>query len=232
MLQTVNVATKDIRAYEAIVGTQRISEILALAAPLRGARVLHLNATAYGGGVAELLGALVPLMQSLGIHTDWKVMAGAPELWETTKAIHNLLQGASIAESVPSSVRNTRRGRRAVDLQRTITAQWTPRMENIWQRYNELTAEMFEGDYDFVVVHDPQPAGVLEYLARQKPENRATKWIWRCHIDLTRASPDVWGFLRPYLARYDAAIFTMLGYVKSDVPTREIALIAPAIDPP
>lgn len=231
MLQTVNVATKDIRAYEAIVGTQRISEILALAAPLRGARVLHLNATAYGGGVAELLGALVPLMQSLGIHTDWKVMAGAPELWETTKAIHNLLQGASIAESVPSPVRNARRGRRAVDLQRAITAQWTPRMENIWQRYNELTAEMFEGDYDFVVVHDPQPAGVLEYLVRQKPENRATKWIWRCHIDLTRASPDVWGFLRPYLARYDASIFTMLGYVKSDVPTPEIALIAPAIDP-
>src|SRR5579885_3712580 len=99
MLESVLVLPKDINDYRPFVGDQRIDEIIAQAAPLRGARVLHLNATAYGGGVAELLSGLVPLMRSAGLNADWKVMAGAPELWETTKAIHNLLQGANLAET-------------------------------------------------------------------------------------------------------------------------------------
>src|SRR5690242_15529621 len=98
MLQLVPVLPKDVEDYRAIVGNERIDAIKALATPLKGARVLHLNATGFGGGVAELLSTLVPLMRSVGIDAEWRVMAGAPELWEATKAVHNLLQGAVIAD--------------------------------------------------------------------------------------------------------------------------------------
>ncbi len=229
MLEQVPISSKEIDDYRPIIGDQRVDEIVALAKPLRGARVLHLNATAFGGGVAELLSAVVPLMRSVGLDAEWRLMVGAPELWEVTKAIHNLLQGAYIcptATPLASAIR-----RRGAIRERAIGACWTPEMADVWRCYNALTAERFEGTYDFVVIHDPQPAGVLAFLLQQRPELRVGKWIWRCHIDLTRARADVWDFLRPYLAPYDASIFTMLEYVKQDMPTPRVALIAPAIDP-
>jgi trehalose synthase len=231
MLQLIPVSPKDVQDYRPIVGDHVIDEIEQLAAPFKGARVLHLNATGFGGGVAELLSTLVPLMQSVGIDAEWRIMASAPELWDATKAIHNLLQGAELrsdqsTESTPRSSPSTKRM-----TARSIVANWTPSMVQVWQRYNQLTAACFEGDYDFVVVHDPQPAGLLEYLSARVPASRNALWIWRCHIDLTRANHQIWEFMRPYLAPYDAAIFTMQEYVKPDIPIREIALIAPAIDP-
>jgi trehalose synthase len=231
MLQLVPVRPKSIDDYRPIVGDRRVEDIQALAAPLRGARVLHLNATGFGGGVAELLSTLVPLMQSVGIDAEWRVMAGAPELWETTKAVHNLLQGAAIADTIDQVwIRPARtRAARSSDLP-NISAPWNPAMVDVWKYYNGLTADELSEGYDFVVVHDPQPAGV-RCLLDSRISGWTTRWIWRCHIDLTRANPTVWDFLRPYLAPYDAAIFTMLEYVKPDTPVREIALIAPAIDP-
>jgi len=233
MLQSVPVSTKNIQDYRPIVGEERIDEIFALAAPLRGARVLHLNATGFGGGVAELLTTLVPLSCSLGLDVDWKLMIGAPELWETTKAMHNLLQGATIVSEASSRVAIA--SGLAVGppplFPPVIEAPWTVEMASLWKRYNELTADEFDGQYDFVVVHDPQPAGLLVYLLNTQPQQASTSWIWRCHIDLTNANSEVWEFLRPYLAPYDAAIFTMQEYVKPDIPIDQIELIAPAIDP-
>lgn len=228
MLELVSVSPKDINDYRPIVGDRRIDEIIAQAAPLKGARVLHLNATGYGGGVAELLGTLVPLMRSVGLDAEWRLMVGAPELWETTKAIHNLLQGAAILPPLtyPGACEAHRYDRR-----RAIGARWTPEMGAIWERYNALTADMLDQHYDFIVVHDPQPAGVPYFLLDRAPKPVSSKWIWRCHIDLTRARPDVWSFLSRYLASYDASIFTMQEFVKPDIPTPEVALVAPTIDP-
>jgi trehalose synthase len=156
-------------------------------------------------------------------------MASAPELWDATKAIHNLLQGAELKSDHTPEPPPASGLRRTTN--RPIKATWTPSMVQVWQRYNQLTAAYFEGDYDFVVVHDPQPAGLLEYLSARVPACRDASWIWRCHIDLTQANQQIWEFMRPYLAPYDAAIFTMQEYVKPDIPIQEIALIAPAIDP-
>ncbi len=229
MLEPVSISPKDIDDYRPIIGDRCVDDILALAAPLRGARVLHVNATAFGGGVAELLSTLVPLMRSVGLDAEWRLMAGAPELWETTKAIHNLLQGAYISPTPLPLVPAIRR--RGSIREKAIGACWTPEMADVWKHYNELTAERFEGTYDFVVVHDPQPAGLLSFLREYRPGQSLGKWIWRCHIDLTRARGDVWDFLRQYLTAYDASIFTMQEYVKHDIPTPKVALIAPAIDP-
>ncbi|MGH2461140.1 MAG: glycosyltransferase, partial [Chloroflexota bacterium] len=228
MLELVPVSPKDINDYRPIVGDRRIDEIIAQAAPLKGARVLHLNATGYGGGVAELLGTLVPLMRSVGLDAEWRLMVGASELWETTKAIHNLLQGASI--QLPATYPGPRESVRH-DRRRVISARWTPDMGAIWERYNALTADRLDQRYDFVVVHDPQPAGVSYFLHERIGQSTTAKWIWRCHIDLTRARPDVWSFLSRYLASYDASVFTMQEFVKPGIPTPEVALVAPTIDP-
>jgi trehalose synthase len=232
MLQAVPVLPKDVQEYRPIVGDDVVDEIVALAKPLKGARVLHVNATGFGGGVAELLSTLVPLMRSVGIDAEWRLMASGPELWDATKSIHNLLQGATLRTSEATAPHpSLLTGRSRQPTMPAISATWTTAMVQVWQHYNQLTAEEFEGDYDFVVVHDPQPAGLPGYLSTSAPADRKSKWIWRCHIDLTKANCEIWEFLKPYLARYDAAIFTMQEYVKSDIPIAEIALIAPAIDP-
>jgi len=204
MLTSVPVTPKTLADYRAIVGDAPIDEIRRLAEPLRGARVLHLNATAFGGGVAEILSALIPLLNDLGLKADWQIISGADEFFAVTKAIHNGLQGMFVP--------------------------WTPAMRDTWLHYNRLNADLLDGEYDFAVIHDPQPAGVLG-LAIERGRPKVGKWVWRCHIDLTAAQPDLWDFLRPYLAPYDAAIFTLKDYAKDDVPTPRLFFLPPAIDP-
>lgn len=205
MYGSVPTVPKRIEDYRPIVGDRRIDELIDLARPLKGARVLNINATAFGGGVAELLGTLVPLMKDLGIQADWQVIRGSDEFFNITKAIHNTLQGMFVP--------------------------WTHEMRDIWLRYNALNAEAFDEDYDYIVIHDPQPAGILYFLTQQLGRRPLGKWIWRCHIDLTDAQLDVWDFLRPHVMLHDAAIFTLQGYVKSDLAMPLVAIAPPAIDP-
>lgn len=201
MLRTVETATKSLDAYRPIVGEDVLARIRNLAEPLRGARVLHINATAFGGGVAEILQTLVPLMQNVGLDASWQVINGADEFFNVTKAMHNGLQGMDIP--------------------------FTSEMQAIWQRYNEANARALEGEYDFIVVHDPQPAGLLHFTGG-KPGRR---WIWRCHIDTSHPNPTFWDFLTRYLDGYDAAIFTMREYVGPGVTFPHLAIIPPTIDP-
>jgi trehalose synthase len=205
MFGSVPTTPKSIEAYRRVIGDERVEEILRLANQIKGARVLHINATAFGGGVAEILATLVPLMSDLGLQADWQVIRGADEFFNVTKAMHNSLQGMFI--------------------------EWTPQMREIWTRYNQQNADMFDEDYDFVVIHDPQPAGMLGMVQQRLGKRPAGKWVWRCHIDLTESQIDVWDLLHPYLEPYDAAIFTMAEYVKDDLLSPLLFTIPPAIDP-
>ena len=200
-LRTVEVETKRLAAYQPIVGEETVERLRALATPLQGARVLHVNATAFGGGVAEILHTLVPLMRDVGLDAHWQVINGADEFFTVTKAMHNGLQGMDIP--------------------------FTPEMQTVWQRYNEMNARALTGDYDFVVVHDPQPAGLHHYTGGRG----GRVWIWRCHIDTSHPNPAYWDFLAPYIAEYDAAIFTMKEYVGPGVSFHHLAIIPPTIDP-
>ena len=200
MLQRVAVGRWSLNAYRDVVPAHILEELAEAAKPLRGARILQLNATAYGGGVSELLRSSVPLLHDLGLTVDWSVIAGHAEFFRATKAIHNGLQGAHAG---------------LTDEERTA--------------YLDCTAEnatAIEGTYDFVIVHDPQPAAILDIVGR-----RGARWIWRCHIDTSEPNPQVWSFLRPFLAAYDAAIFTMPQFVPRDFPVAHVEIIAPAIDP-
>lgn len=201
MLEQVKVEPKSLDAYRPIVGEAAIDEIRRVAEPLRGARVVFINATSFGGGVAEIFGTLVPLMRDAGLEAEWQVIPGADEFFQVTKASHNGLQG--------------------------MDTPFTPAMQATWRQYNQLAAEQFEGKYDFVFVHDPQPAGLLTFRERAGGRH----WIWRCHIDTSSPSPAFWDFYSPYINAHDAAIFTLKDFVGPGVRCRHVAIIPPAIDP-
>ena len=94
MLQPVAVGSKILADYTHIVGRDLIEEIRELAEPLKGARVVHVSATAFGGGVSEILYTLVPLMKDVGLEVEWQVIYGREEFFNATKLMHNALQGA------------------------------------------------------------------------------------------------------------------------------------------
>jgi trehalose synthase len=199
-LQIVNVGTKHLGDYASIAARGLMDQIRALAEPLAGKRVLHLSATAFGGGVAEFLYTLVPLMRDAGLEAEWQVIYGQDEFFDVTKTIHNALQGDPTGLS--------------------------EEQKEIFRRYNALNAEALEGEYDFVIVHDPQPAGMVEHA-----RDHADRWIWRCHIDLSTPNPQVLDFLLPCIRLHDAAIFHRREYVPDTERLPAAWIWPPAIDP-
>lgn len=205
MLERVPLLEKDLNTYAEIVGTDTIERIRALAEPFHGARVLHVNATAYGGGVAELLATHVPLLQAVGIAAEWQVIHGSDEFFAVTKAVHNGLQGGEIP--------------------------WTPEMQRVYLEKVLDNALLLEGEWDYVVIHDPQPAAMLSFLEDSSARRGQTRWIWRCHIDLTAARSEVWEFFRPYVEHHDASVWTMPEFVPESLNMDRVVLAPPCIDP-
>jgi len=204
MLNPVITIPKSLEDYRPIVGDQVIEEIHSLAEPLRKARLIHVNSTSYGGGVAEILSTLVPLMNDVGLRAEWQVIGGDDKFFQVTKTMHDCLQGTPIP--------------------------WNQYMSKVWLQYNQMNAELFDRNYDFVIIHDPQPAGILK-MVRQSGRARRGKWLWCCHIDLTESQEDAWQFLRPFVEMYDGLIFTLKDYVKHGLKVSHIFIVPPAIDP-
>ena len=207
MTECVLTDKRALQDYQPFIGQECIDEIRKLAKPLAGAKVLHLNATAAGGGVAEILKVLTPLMCDVGLSAEWQIIKGKDEFFEVTKAMHNGLQGKPV--SLSSS------------------------MEETWVKYNDINAQSLScnGTYDFVIIHDPQPAGILKLLNNGNGHNRKGHWLWRCHIDLSTPNPSYWKFLKPYVEEHDAAIFSKEQYVQKDIAGLRRFEMAPSIDP-
>jgi trehalose synthase len=200
LLQLVNVGHKSLGDYASLAARGLMDEIRSLAEPLAGKRIVHLSATAFGGGVAELLYTLVPLMQNAGLEAEWRIIRGADDFFNVTKTIHNALQGS------PDGLSESHK--------------------EIFHRYQELNARDFTDDYDFVIVHDPQPVGLIDHF----PESKA-HWIWRGHIDFSTPNMDVLEFLLPSIARYDATIFHLAEYAPRTAGLPPAYIWPPAIDP-
>ena len=200
MLQKVAVGRWSLDAYEGIVPAPILAELREHARALKGAHILNVNATSYGGGVSELLRSSVPLLRDLGLTVDWKVIGGDENFFHATKALHNALQGA------PHSL--------------------TEAEQVAYMRCLQENAATLDGGYDFIIVHDPQPAGLLQAHGKG-----SAHWVWRCHIDTSEPNPDAWSFLEPLLAEFDAAVFTMGEFVPPSFPVQRVEAIAPAIDP-
>ena len=174
-----------------------IDLIMRLAEKIRGRRVVEINSTKVGGGVAEILRSLVPLLQDLGVETRWEILSGTEEFFNVTKSFHNALQG--------------------------LEQEISPRMLRTYLEINQENARRLSFDADFVIIHDPQPAALIE---NRPPGGR---WIWRCHIDISRPQRKFWNLLRPYVVKYDAAIFSLPRFAQR-LPIPQF-LIYPAIDP-
>jgi len=194
-----------LEAYTSIIGEEKIARLQRVAQKLQGVKLLELNATAQGGGVAEMLYSYIPFLNDLGIETEWKIIHGNKEYFECTKSLHNLLQG--------------------------MKGSFTSEMNQCYIDNLEDCANANLIDYspDVVVVHDPQPLGLTHYL--KKPEET---WLWRCHIDIEeaalQANPGLWDFLTDWGEHYDAAIFSAAHYVVACWSLPKF-IIPPFIDP-
>ena len=177
MLQLVDVGPRAVAAYREFAPEGLMDTLARAAARLRGARVLHLNATPYGGGVSELLRSVVPILNDLGIVAHWRIIRGDDRFFQVTKKIHNGLQGAQddLTEAEREAYLSTSR----------------------------RNAELLKGEYDFVFLHDPQPAGILSFR-----EKGSARWIWRCHIDTAQPNAEVWAFLHDYLEQRGASFLS------------------------
>jgi trehalose synthase len=185
--------------YEAIIGSAQLDEVRLLARPLQGKTVKMVNSTAVGGGVAEMLNRLVPLLGEVDVRTGWEIITGGNDFFEVTKAFHNALQGDGY----------------------TLTRE----AQKIFLLYGEQNRLRMKFDEDVVVIHDPQPLDLIN----SRPQSGRQRWIWRCHIDLSNPNPDVWGFLRPMVDRFDAAVFSSPAFARRlNIPQY---LFYPCIDP-
>ncbi len=187
----------NIEDYAPLIGDEALERILHKAHRLRDLRVLHLSSTFYGGGVAEMLSSTTLLARSLGIKADWRLIQGSPDFFNVTKKIHNALQGAEI---------------NLTDLKKEV--------------YEEIVVQnalRMELDYDFVVVHDPQPLPLIMHHRRTCP------WIWRCHVDLSHPNPSVWEYLLPFINEYNAVVLSLPEYAQPITPPQ--AFVMPAINP-
>jgi trehalose synthase len=202
LLQEVALGPKTLTDYTHVVGKDLTEQIRQLAEPLKGKRVLHVSATAFGGGVSEILYTLVPLMRDVGVDAHWHVIFGKEEFYNATKLLHNSLQGAEETLS---------------------DEQW-----EIFDEINQINAEGLQGEWDVVIVHDPQPIGLLRG-AKEKGAN----WIWRCHIDLSTPNPAPIARLLPMIEEYDASVWHMEQYVPNDMGRHReaVRICPPAIDP-
>jgi trehalose synthase len=190
-----------LEAYSKVTGEDVIDHLLQLSKPLRGKRVVHVNSTRLGGGVAEIIHQLVPLIKELDIDTEWEVIEGNDKFYKCTKSFHNALQGNPVSIS-DSLLKN-------------------------YEKTNKQNAELLNGclkGADIVFIHDPQPAPLFNYIP-----DRQGKWVWRCHIDASRPYRPVWKYLRRFVSGYDASIFSLADFAQP-LPHPQY-LIPPSIDP-
>ncbi|MFH1957326.1 MAG: glycosyltransferase [bacterium] len=182
-------------------GKDVINHLRQLAKGMQKIKVVHINSTKSGGGVAEILNKLVPLKQELGIEVSWEVLNGNPDFFECTKRFHNALQGKSME----------------------ITEAMLKAYEDTSAKNAEILKPKLK-DADIIFAHDPQPA-MMKTLC---PGIKA-KWIWRCHIDVSNPQRKVWKYLKQYVAGYDASVFSIADFAQTLPHTQY--LIPPSIDP-
>jgi trehalose synthase len=170
--------------YEEVVGHQEVERLRQLAGGLAGKRIVHVNSTRSGGGVAEILAWMTPMMQELGLDARWEVISGPADFYRVTKTFHNGLQGQPVALK-----------QHDFDLHMEV---------------NRENAQRLNLEADFVLVHDPQPI----YLPQFTPTGQVGRWIWRCHIDASRPARSVWKYLEGAIPHYVATVFSMAAFTR------------------
>ncbi len=182
--------------YREVAPAGAVDFLYRLSERVKGMSMLNVNSTKYGGGVAEILHRLIPMLNEVGVQARWEVILGADEFYACTKAFHNALQGT----------------------EQVITQ----RMLDAYVETNRENAKRLLLDADVMLIHDPQPAALVDYRT-------VGRWVWRCHIDVSQPIRRVWNFLRQYVVKYDAAVFSLPRFAQR-LPIPQF-LVYPSIDP-
>jgi trehalose synthase len=181
-VESSTLGTHSFESYAPLIGEEAVDRILRKADRLRGAHIVHISSTFYGGGVTEILTPLTLLMNAMNIETGWRMIQGTPAFFSCTKKLHNALQGDAI-ELSPE--------------EREVYEQVT--RENAMRLHLE--------DCDAVIVHDPQPLPLIRHR-----EGQGGRWIWQCHVDLSTPHAPAWNYLRGFVEHYDAAVVSLPEY--------------------
>ncbi|PIR65381.1 MAG: glycosyl transferase family 1 [Candidatus Omnitrophica bacterium CG10_big_fil_rev_8_21_14_0_10_43_8] len=182
--------------YIPIVGQSIIDDLKLLAERLKGKVIQQVNSTSVGGGVAEILNRMIPLLKELGVDSRWDFIKGGAQFFDVTKKFHNALHGKK--EDI------------------------TKHDFEIFEDTSRKNIEELDTYGDIVFIHDPQPVALVK-------KKKGNKWVWRCHIDVSRPNKDVWNFLKGYIKNYDSAVFSAPSFCQK-MPIRQF-LISPSIDP-
>ncbi len=202
MFPKVPLQKKKIKNYQKLIKPSLYQQILTTSKQLQGLKVVHLNATSLGGGVAEILKTLVPLMKDVGLEAEWRTLPPDERFFKITKKIHNILQG-----------------------EQTIL---TKEEKRVYLDTNkELSELLSQTQSDILIIHDPQPLPIISYL----PENNSSNKILRFHIDLCNPQKNTWDFLLPFINQYDRMIFSLKDFCNREVPREKVKIFPPAIDP-
>jgi trehalose synthase len=203
----------DPRRLEPLIGRERVDALTGAAAALRALlgsrRIVNVNSTRKGGGVAEMLATLIGYVRGIGLEADWLVIAGDPEFFAVTKRIHNGLYGS------PGDGGALGERERAI-YERTLARNLEP-----------VGREIRKGDV--VIVHDPQPAGLIDALVKQ-----GAHVVWRCHVGFDGANEwteRAWAFIRPYVEAADAHVFSRESFAPGWIDRARLRAIPPSIDP-
>jgi len=201
MLPKVSLPKKKIKKYQHLITPELYEQITEISKSLQGLKVIHVNATSLGGGVAEILRSLVPLMKDVGLKAEWRTLPPDEAFFKITKKIHNILQG-----------------------EQTIL---TKKEKDIYLNTNqELAGLLSKIKADLIVIHDPQPLPMISYLSRRKYPS-----ILRFHIDLCNPQKNAWDFLFPFANEYDKIIFSVKDFCNHRFSPEKVKIFPPAIDP-
>jgi len=206
MLQKVqreNLLKVSLKDYKALIPAKQYSHVQKLAKKLRGLKIVHINATPVGGGPAEILKGLVPLMRDVGLNVAWHVMPPRPEFFKIllTKKPHNMMQG-------DRTLRLTSSEKAAFDAHSKMLVDMAKNLKpDIW------------------VIHDLQPLGMGRFI-----KNRGKGMILRIHVDSQDPNPDIWNFFKPYVDDYDRVVFSMKDFAPEDLAKERVRIFQPAIN--
>jgi len=192
----MNTARLDLEEYRDIAPKGTVDFLYRLSELVKGRRFLQVTAVRYGGGMPEVLRRLMPMLVSLGVEARWEVLTGDQEFFSATRRLVNALQGQE--------------------------DEWTDEMAQIYLKITDQNARALNLDADLVMIHDPEPAALIEH-------RKGGNWIWRCHLDLAQPQRRGWSFLRRFVVRYDAAIFALPRFAQR-LPISKF-VIYPSIDP-
>ncbi len=187
--------------YAEVIGQAAMDSLVNIAGRLKGKKIVHVNSTRSGGGVAEILSSMIPLSKELGLDVSWEVIEGDESFFNCTKMLHNTLQG------MPGVLSD-----RQKETYLTTNSRNAEKLKDVLQ------------NADYVFIHDPQPAALIHSFP-----DRKGKWVWRCHIDVSSPNKSIWQFIKEQVSPYDASIFSLPDFAQK-LPHPQF-LITPSIDP-